>query len=85
MHGLQLERQKMKKIFQENTTFYELEYSICECTNNEWNSFSKPLSIDNEGYNYSTPLLYSNNNENQTNDTIGELIPVLENMTFDFR
>ena len=40
MYGLQLERSKMKKIFQENTTFYELEYSICECTTNEWNSFS---------------------------------------------
>lgn len=58
----------MKKVFQENST--DLEYYLCENTKNEWNSFSKPLAID-ANYNYS-PL-----------SSIGELIPELEEMSFD--
>lgn len=46
----------------------ELEYHLYENRNNEWNSFSKPLAIDGT---YS-PL-----------SSIGELIPELEEMTFD--
>lgn len=59
----------MQKKFEENMQVYQVEYGmIRESMSSEWNSYSKPLS--------------SNDDDIQADYIIGELDPKLESMDF---